>query len=118
MVLIRSLNLDRFKNQASTVDKLLTVAKPSLDSLDTLMSLFDMVLIKRLNLNNFRTPVSAVKTFNIFKNQVLIEPIYPKVSIFDMVSIKSLDVKIFKIQVLIVNQSSLDSLDSLKLRHS
>jgi hypothetical protein len=73
-----------------------------------------------LNLDSFINQVATVeKLWVVSKTKSQQSRDYTlKSQLYYMVWIKSFDVNIFKFQVLIVNQSSLDSLHSLKLRNS
>jgi|LakMenE18May11ns_1017448.scaffolds.fasta_scaffold9909976_1 hypothetical protein len=60
MVSIKSLNLNSFKYQVSTVDNFLTVSKPSLLSLDTIKSQF-LIWSQEL-IDGVKIQVSTVET--------------------------------------------------------
>jgi hypothetical protein len=119
MVSNKALYLESFKTQVSTVEKFLTVAKPSFNRTLIPLSLnfwhglnqdfnfynFNIqVSIKSLNFDNFNIQVSTVKNFftvSIPKSQ---QSHYPKVSIFGMVLIVSLNLNCFKTHDLTVEK--------------
>ncbi len=62
---IKSLDLDSFTTQVSTVDNFLTVSKPKpWQSWYPEILIFDMVSIKSLDFYSFKTQVSTVKKFS------------------------------------------------------